>query len=33
MCLSDLMVSNVNYNFGGPESFPEGADKKFAFQF
>ena len=33
MYLSGLMVSNLDYNFDGAGSFPEGAEKKFAFQF
>ena len=31
MYFSGLMVSNLEYNFGGPRSVFEGADKKFAF--
>ena len=33
MCLSGLVVGFLEYKFGRPGSFPEGADRKFGFQF
>ena len=33
MCLGGLMVSNLEYNFGGLGSFPEGVNKSLFFNF